>query len=89
MASIRARPAKGGGVSLYLLRRFGSAVVPALFLLSTGVIVHGQLLAFGNPRDLLMDEPATFVELLEAARPAPVSRESMGAILRALPPEGR
>ena len=88
MAYIQARPPEGGGVSLYLLRRFGSAAVVGLFLLSTGVIVHGQMLAFGNPRDLLMDEPAAFIELLEAARPAPVSREDMGAILRALPPAG-
>ena len=35
-----------------------------------------------------MGEPAAFMELLEAARPAPVSREDLGAILRALPPEG-
>ena len=47
-----------------------------------------RMLAFRNPRDLLADEPAAFMELLEAARPAPVSMEDMGAILRALPPEG-
>ena len=49
---------------------------------------HGQMLTFRNPRDLLVAEPAAFMELLEAARPAPVSMEDMGAILRALPPEG-
>ena len=49
---------------------------------------HGQTLAFRMPRDLLVDEPAAFIELLEAARPARVSMEDMGAILRALPPQG-
>ena len=77
-----------GGVSLYLLRSFRSAAVVVLVLLSSGVIVHGQALAVRNPRDLLVDEPAAFIELLEAARPASVSMEDMGAILRALPPEG-
>jgi hypothetical protein len=29
------------------------------------VIAHGQTLAFRNPRDLLVGEPAAFIELLE------------------------
>ena len=81
-------PEDRGGVSLYLLLWLRSAAVIVLVLLSSGVIAHGQTLAFRNPRDLLVDEPAAFIELLEAARPAPVSTEDMGAILRALPPEG-
>ena len=81
-------PEDRGGVSLYLLRWLRSAAVIVLVLLSSGVIAHGQTLAFRNPRDLLVDEPAAFIALLEAARPAPVSTEDMGAILRALPPEG-
>jgi predicted Zn-dependent protease len=59
-----------------------------LALLSTSVTAHGQTLTVGNPRDLLVGDPAAFMELLEATRPAPVSREDLGAILRALPLEG-
>jgi Zn-dependent protease with chaperone function len=76
------------GVSLYLLRWFRSTALVVLVLLSTGAIADDQTLTFRNPRDLLVDPPAAFIELLEAARPAPVSIEDMGAILRALPPEG-
>lgn len=88
MAYTQPRTSEGRGVSLYLLRWFRSAAVVVLVLLSTGVIAHGQTLAFRNSRDLLVYQPAAFIELLEAARPAPVSTEDMGAILSALPPEG-
>lgn len=81
-------PEDRGSVSLYPLRSFRSAAVVVLVLLSGGVIAQGQPLALWNPRDLLVGEPAAFCEMLEAARPAPVSIEDMGAILRALPPEG-
>jgi Zn-dependent protease with chaperone function len=77
-----------GGISLYLRRWTRPAVLGILALLSTGVAVHGQTPSFPNPRDLLAREPAAFVELLDVARPAPLSREDMGAILRSLPPEG-
>jgi len=82
-------PENRGGISLYLLRGFRSAavVVLVLVLLST-IIAHGQTLTFQNPRDLLIGDPAAIVDLLEAARPAPVSTEDIGAILRALPPTG-
>ena len=75
-------------VRLYGLRWSRFAAVVVLVLLSSGVIAHGQTLTFRNPRDLLVDEPAAFVELLEAARPAPISTEDLGTILRGLPPEG-
>ena len=78
-----------GGISLYLLSWFESAALVVLALLSTGVAADGQTLTFRNPRDLLVAGPVAFIELLEAARPAPLSREDMGAILRALPSEGR
>jgi hypothetical protein len=81
-------PEDRGGISLYLLRWSRSAAVVVLVLLSSGVIAHGQTLTVRNPRDLLVGHPAAFMELLEAARPAPVSREDLRAILRALPPEG-
>ena len=81
-------PEDHAGVSLYLLRWFRSAAVVVLIPLSSGVIAHGQTPAFRNPRDLLADRPAAFIELLEAVRPAPISRQDMGAILRALPREG-
>ena len=59
-----------------------------LVLLSSAIDASGKELTVRNPRDLLASEPAALMELLEAARPAPVSMEDMGAILRALPPEG-
>ena len=77
-----------GGVSLNGLRGSRPAAVVVLILLSTGVIAHGQTLTVRNPRDLLVGDPAGLVELLEAARPAPVSMENMSAILRTLPAEG-
>jgi hypothetical protein len=56
---------------------------------AAGRRVEGTLtIRLRNPRDLLAGEPSAFIALLEAARPAPVSMEDMGAILRALPPEG-
>src|SRR5689334_2081245 len=76
-----------GGVSLYLLRWSQTAAVLVLVLL-TGAIVHGQTLTFRNPRDLLVGEPAAFIELLQAARPAPVPTEDIVTALRALPPHG-
>jgi hypothetical protein len=89
MAKTHARtPEDRGGFSLYLARRYQAAALVLLVLLSTGVAAHGQALTVRNPRDLLVGDPAGFVELLEAARPTPVSMEDMGAILRALPPEG-
>jgi hypothetical protein len=81
-------PEERGGVSLIGLRGSRPAAVGVLVLLSTGVIAHGQTLTVRNPRDLLVGDPAGLVELLEVARPVPISREDMGAILRALPPEG-
>jgi hypothetical protein len=77
-----------GGVSLYLRPWSRSAAAVVLVLLSSAINVSGKELRFLNPRDLLAVELAAFMELLEAARPAPVSMEDMGEILRALPPEG-
>jgi len=81
-------PEDRGGVSLNGLRGSRPAAVVVLVLLSTSLTAHGQTLTVRNPRDLLVGDPAAFMELLEAARPAPVSRKDLGAILRALPPEG-
>ena len=59
-----------------------------LALLSAGAAVHGQTPSVPGPRDLLLVDPAALAELLEAARPAPLSREDMEAVLRSLPAEG-
>ena len=89
MAYTHARtPAAKGGASLHLRPWSRSAAVVLLALLSSAIDASGKELTFRNPRDLLAGEPAAFMELLEAARPAPVSMEDMGAMLRALPPEG-
>src|SRR5262245_6254212 len=89
MAYTHARtPVANGGVSLYLRPWSRSAAVVVLVLLSSAIDVSGKELTFRSPRDLLAGEPAAFMELLEAARPAPISTEDMGAILRSLPPEG-
>ena len=82
-------PGDHGGISLYLLSWTESAALVVLALLSTGVAADGQTLSFRNPRDLLVAGPVAFIELLEAARPAPLSKADMGAILSALPPEGK
>ena len=81
-------PVANGGVSLYLRPWSRFAAVVLLVPLSSAIEASGREFTFRNPRDLLAGEPAAFMELLEAARPAPVSTEDMGAILRALPPEG-
>jgi Zn-dependent protease with chaperone function len=89
MADTHARkPEDRGGFSLYLARRYQAVALVLLVLLATSVAAHGQTLTVRDPRDLLAGDPAGFIERLEAARPAPVSMEDMGAILRALPPEG-
>ncbi|MGH9372195.1 MAG: hypothetical protein ACRD15_11750 [Vicinamibacterales bacterium] len=87
MAYAPPRTPGAGDISLYL-RRWSRAAAVVLALLSAGGAVHGQTLSFRDPRDLLVGGPAAFIELLEAARPAPLSREDMGAVLRALPMEG-
>ena len=89
MAYTHARtPVANGGVSLSLRPWSRSAAVVVLALLSSALDLSGKELTFRNPRDLLAGEPAAFMGLLEAARPAPVSMEDMGAILMALPAEG-
>src|SRR4051812_6151809 len=88
MAYTHARtPEANGGVSRNL-RPWSRSGVVVLVLLSSAMNVSGKELRFLNPRDLLAVELAAFMELLEAARPAPVSMEDMGEILRALPAEG-
>lgn len=82
------KPGQRGGISLYLLRWSGTAGVVGLALLSADVAAYGQTVTFRNPRDLLVGEPAAFIDLLEAARPAPLSTDDMRAILRALPTKG-
>jgi hypothetical protein len=77
-----------GGVSLYLLRWSRSAALVMLVVLSSSVAAHGQALTFRSPRDLLVGGAATFIDQLEAVRPAPVSRQDMALILRALPAQG-
>ena len=89
MADTHARtPAAKGGASLHLRPWSRSAAVVQVVLLSSAIDASGKELTVRNPRDLLASEPAALMELLEAARPAPVSMEDMGTILRALPPEG-
>jgi hypothetical protein len=77
-----------GGVSLYRHLPCRSVAVVALAFLSIAVAARGQTLASQNPRDLLLGGPGAFIDLLEAARPAPLSKEDIEAIVRALPPEG-
>jgi hypothetical protein len=88
MASPHTRTPGGGGSSLYLLGWSRSAAVVVLVLLSGAVAADGQTLTFRHPRELLAGEPTAFVELLEAARPSPVSMEEMAVVLRTLPPKG-
>ena len=79
-------PVANGRVNLH--PRPWSRSVVLLVLLSSAVNASGKELIFRNPRDLLAGDLAAFIAMLEAAKPAPVSMEDMGATLRALPPDG-
>ena len=59
-----------------------------LTVLSIDVSAAAQTLTFRNSRDLLAGEPAALAAQLDAARPAPLSRKDVDAILGTLPPEG-
>jgi Zn-dependent protease with chaperone function len=87
MANTHARTADYGGASLYLLRWLRSACVVLFGALATAEAGHAQTLTV-HPRDLLDGEPDAFAALLEVSRPAPVSAEDMGKILKALPSQG-
>ena len=74
-------------VSLRSVPRAHSLVGLIGSLLAT-VGTHGQSLRVSSASDLLVTDPCVFAELLEAARPAPVSAPDKARILAALPEEG-
>jgi hypothetical protein len=80
----RVRPT-GIAASLRLFRPTPAVVVIGL-LTASGI--RAQPLPVSTPRGLLATDPATFVEQLEAARPAPVSALEKARSLAQLPEEG-
>ncbi len=82
--------------SARLVSRPGAARVPRIHcsvLCLIGLVLgaagaHGQTLTRVNPHDLLTANPAAFAQLLERARPAPVSAEDKARILSSLPRDG-
>ena len=74
--------------SLPAPRAFLSTAVVLLGCVASGAAAHGQTPTFPNPRDLLNAPPAAFVELMQAARPRPMSVEDLGRIVRSLPATG-
>jgi len=74
--------------SLPVRRVFRTTAVVLLGCVASGAVALGQTPTFPNPRDLLNDPPAAFVELMQAARPRPMSAEDMGRIVRSLPATG-
>ena len=83
-----ARNSRKGSVSLRpfgVSRRIGLTL---LGLLATGAWAHGQSLPVSDPYDILATDPAAFIQLLDDARPSPVTPETKEKVLRSLPPEG-
>ena len=77
-----------GSVSV---RRFDSSrrIGLTLFgLLATGAWAHGQGLPVSDPYEILATDPGTFIQLLDEARPSPVTPEAKEMVLKSLPPEG-
>jgi hypothetical protein len=87
MANTHACTPDGGGASLHLLRGSRCAALVVLAALATTDAAYTQTFTL-HPRDLLGGEPEAFVAALEAVRPAPLSAEDIGLILRMLPPTG-
>jgi hypothetical protein len=57
-------------------------------LLTTGAWAHGRNLPISDPRDILASDPAAFVQLLNDARPSPVTPQAKERVLKSLPPGG-
>jgi predicted Zn-dependent protease len=78
----------GTAISLRLFRGPESVLRTLLGLALTAASAHGQTLAPANPHDLLTGDPAAFAQLLEEARPKPLSAADKARILARLPAEG-
>lgn len=78
----------GTPLSLRLFRWSRSVVLCLVWTALTEANATGQPLTMLNPRDILATEPAMFAQLLETARPTPVSAAAKARILSSLPPEG-
>jgi hypothetical protein len=73
------------------VRRFPKHELTAaglLWMALTAVRAGAQAIPVSTARDLLATHPRPFAELLETARPAPVSAKERARILASLPREG-
>ena len=57
-------------------------------VLATVAWAQGQSLPVSDPYDILATDPAAFIQLLDDARPSPVTPETKEMVLKSLPPEG-
>jgi predicted Zn-dependent protease len=78
----------GIALSLRLFGRARSIVFCLVWTALAGAKVAGQPLGVSSPRDILATEPGVFAQLLETARPEPVSADAKARILSSLPPRG-
>ena len=79
---------RAGSVSVHLFGESKSILLCLVGLALGASGAQGQTLTPASPQDLLAVNPVAFAELLETARPAPVSTEAKARILSSLPPEG-
>ena len=54
-------------------------------VLATGAWAHGQSLPVSDSSDILATDPAAFIQLLNDARPSPVTPETRQIVLKSLP----
>jgi len=76
------------GVSLRVLRQFGSLLLPLLAVVLTALHLHAQLPTAYTPKELLATDPRVFADWLETHRPRSVSASQKARILEVLPAEG-
>jgi hypothetical protein len=76
------------GVSLRLLRRFGSLLLPLPAVVLTALHLHAQVPTAHTPNELLGTDPRVFTDWLETHRPRSVSPGQKARILEVLPSEG-
>ena len=76
------------GVSLRVLRQFGSLLLPLPAVVLTALHLHAQVPTAYTPKELLATDPRVFTDWLETHRPRSVSASQKARILEVLPAEG-
>ena len=70
------------GVSLRVLRQFGSLLLPLPAVVLTALHLHAQVPTAYTPKELLATDPRVFTDWLETHRPRSVSRAKRLAFWR-------